>query len=139
MAGMADGAFERLVAEIAARHLLPRIQELEARLARHEAGCLRWSAAPFSGRDLATMARCTDALKQWTRSETAAIVYDPRAEPFTRDRLFEKVQNKPNVAVVAFTTDGDVFGGFYRVAVDAQDTASATRGSLSSSSRAGGA
>ena len=32
-------------------------------------------------------------------------------------RLFNNVRGKKNVAIIGFTTDGDVFGGFYGVAV----------------------
>ena len=78
------------------------------------------SRPPFSGKDLEVMAKGVEALKQWTGKTSATIVYDSRVDPFTDQGLFDKVQGKKNVAVVGFTTDGDVFGGFYSVAVTKQ-------------------
>ena len=49
------------------------------------------------------------------------VVYDSKVDQFTADGLFEKVKGKPNIALIGFTTDGDVFGGFYSVAVTKQD------------------
>ena len=46
----------------------------------------------------------------------ATTVFDSTVEPFTHDGLFEKVMGKSNIAVVATTTENDVFGGFYSVA-----------------------
>ena len=63
------------------------------------------------------MADCINALKEWTDMASATIVYDSTVDEFTDNGLFTKVQGKPNIAVVGFTTDGDVFGGFYSVAV----------------------
>ena len=62
-----------------------------------------------------------NALKQWTGKSTARVVYDSNVCPFTDECLFQKVKGKPNIAIVAFTTDGDVFGGFYSVAVTEQN------------------
>ena len=59
-------------------------------------------------------------LKEWTGKTTASVVYDSKVDPFTDDGLFNAVMGKPNVAIVATTTDGDVFGGFYSVAVTKQ-------------------
>ena len=67
------------------------------------------------------MAGCTNALKEWTGKTSAKVIYDSTVDEFTRDGLFNKVRGKPNVAVIATTTDGDVFGGFYSVAVTMQD------------------
>ena len=67
------------------------------------------------------MERCVNALKEWTGKESATIVYDSVVDEFTADGLFNKVGGKPNIAVVGITTDGDVFGGFYSVAVTKQD------------------
>ena len=61
-----------------------------------------------------------EALKQWTGKARATVVFDSTVDEFTHGGLFDKVQGKPNVAVVGFTTDGDVFGGFYSVAVTEQ-------------------
>ena len=67
------------------------------------------------------MADCSNALKQWTGKASATIIYDSTVDEFTHDGLFEKVKGKPNIALVGFTTDGDVFGGFYSVAVTEQE------------------
>ena len=56
-----------------------------------------------------------------TGTGSASVVYDSKKHPFTADGLFQKVRGKRNIAVVGFTTDGDVFGGFYSVAVTVQD------------------
>ena len=59
-------------------------------------------------------------LKAWTGRHRARTLYDSTADPFTDDGLFAKVKNRANVAVIGFTTDGDVFGGFYSAAVREQ-------------------
>ena len=64
------------------------------------------------------MARCVNALKEWTGKTRATIIYDSTVDEFTKDGLFEKVKGKPNIAVVGFTTDGDVFGWFFSVAAN---------------------
>ena len=66
------------------------------------------------------MGRCVTALKEWTGKARATIIYDSTVDEFTDDGLFEKVKGKRNIALVGFTTDGDVFGGFYGVAVTKQ-------------------
>ena len=63
------------------------------------------------------MADCVNALKEWTSKTTARAVYDSMVDEFTNECLFQKVRGKPNIAIVATTKDGDVFGGFYSVAV----------------------
>ena len=67
------------------------------------------------------MQRCVDALKQWTGKATVSLVYDSKVDPFTGAGLFNKVKGKGNIAIIATTTDGDVFGGFYNVVVTEQD------------------
>ena len=67
------------------------------------------------------MGRCVSALKRWTGKASATIIFDSTVDEFTADGLFNKVRGKPNIAIVATTTDGDVFGGFYSVAVTEQD------------------
>ena len=62
-----------------------------------------------------------NALKEWTGKGSATIVYDSTVDEFTDDAFFNSVRGKPNIAVVGFTTDGDVFGGFYSVAVTEHD------------------
>ena len=63
------------------------------------------------------MADCVKALKEWTGKANTTIIYDSTVDAFTLDGLFNKVKGKRNIAVIGFTTDGDVFGGFYSVAV----------------------
>ena len=62
-----------------------------------------------------------NAIKEWTGMTNATFLYDSTVDPFTADGLFEKVKGKPNIAVIGFTTDGDVFGGFYSVVVTEPD------------------
>ena len=90
-------------------------QEREAKRKVEEA-----MRSSFSGKDSEVMAKGVNALKQWTGKARATIIYDSKKDPFTFNGLFEKVRDKPNIAVVGFTTDGDVFGGFYSVAVTGQ-------------------
>ena len=66
------------------------------------------------------MANCVNALKRWTGKAKATVIFDSTVDEFTDGCLFQKVRGKPNIAVVGFTTDGDVFGGFYSVAVTKQ-------------------
>ena len=61
-----------------------------------------------------------NALKEWTDKAIATIIYDSTVDEFTADGIFDKVKGKENVAIVGFTTDGDVFGVFYSVAVTEQ-------------------
>ena len=49
------------------------------------------------------------------------MVYDSMFDEFADDWLFVNVKGKPNITVAGFTADGDVFGGFYTVAVSKQD------------------
>ena len=71
----------------------------------------------FSGKDLGIMASGVEALKQGTGKGSATIVYDSTVDPFTDIGIFDKVEGRRNSALVDFTTSGDVFGGFYGVAV----------------------
>ena len=64
----------------------------------------------------------TSTLQQWAGKTTASVVYDSTVDEFTDEGLFQKVSGLRNVAIVATTTDGDVFGGFYSVAVTKHDT-----------------
>ena len=66
------------------------------------------------------MADFISVLKEWTGTTAATILYDSTVDEFTHDGLFEMVKGKRNVATIGFTTDGDVFGGFYSVAVTEQ-------------------
>ena len=63
------------------------------------------------------MAHCTNVLMEWTGKSKVTLVYDSLVDEFSGSGLFDKIKGKENIAVVAFTTDGDVFGGFYTVAV----------------------
>ena len=67
------------------------------------------------------MADRVKTLKEWTGKSITTIIYDSTVDEFTADGLFEKVGGKRNIAMVGFTTDGDVFGAFYNVAVTEQD------------------
>ena len=60
-------------------------------------------------------------LNEWTGKSTAIIVYESTVDEFMAECLFQAIKGKPNVAIIATTTDGDVFGGFYSVAVKEQD------------------
>ena len=65
--------------------------------------------------------RYANTLKGWTGKTTASVIYDSTVDEFTDDGLFYKVKGRPNIAIIATTSDGDVFGGFYSVAVTEQD------------------
>ena len=67
------------------------------------------------------MADCITALTEWTGKAHATIINDSTVDEFTADSQFNKVRGKENIAIVGFTTDGDVFGGFYSAAVTEQD------------------
>ena len=62
-------------------------------------------------------------LRRWTGAPGAAVLYDSDADEFTGRGFVEAVRTRANVAVVAFTADGDVCGLFYRVAVTEENTA----------------
>ena len=59
-------------------------------------------------------------LKQWTGLANATIIFDSDTDVFTEDALFLNVQGRGNIAIVAATSDGDVFGGYYTVPVTEQ-------------------
>ena len=42
-----------------------------------------------------------------------SLLYDSTVDPFTADGLLNKVVAKPHVAIVIFTSKGDIFGFFY--------------------------
>ena len=67
------------------------------------------------------MAECLNALKEWTGKSTVTIIYDSMVDEFTDECMFQTVRGKPNIAIVATTTEGDVFGGFHSVAVTEQN------------------
>ena len=100
--------------EVLRKEKAGKVEELRSLIDGGEFGALDKS-------DFVFMARCTRQLKAWTGKTHGTVIYDSTADPFTADGLFEKVRGKPNIALVGFTTDGDVFGGFYGVAVTKQD------------------
>ena len=63
-------------------------------------------------------------LQQWTAKPRAVLVYDSLVDDFTDDGLFTSVRNVERIALVAMTTDGDVFGGFFSRAVSRQEVCS---------------
>ena len=68
------------------------------------------------------MTECVNVLKEWTGKASATVLFDGTVDELNHAWLFDKVKGRQNIAVVAFTTDGDVFGGFYSVAVTEQTT-----------------
>ena len=71
----------------------------------------------FSGKDKTVTESGVHSLKLWTGKASAKIIYDSIVDEFTDQGLFDKVRGKPNIANIGFTNDGDVFGGFFGVAV----------------------
>ena len=63
------------------------------------------------------MERGLDALKAWTGKIGMSILYDSAVDGMSVRSMFKKVSDKQDIALIATTTDGDVFGGFYNVAV----------------------
>ena len=61
------------------------------------------------------------ALRSWTGKTNISIVYDSTVNPFTAPELFQKIKDKPDIAIIALTSDGDVFGGYHSVAVSSQN------------------
>ena len=52
---------------------------------------------------------------------TASVVFDSTVDDFSIMCLFQAVNGKPSIAIVATTADGDVFGLFFSVAVTEQN------------------
>ena len=50
----------------------------------------------------------------------ATVIYDSTVDDFTDKRLFQMLKGKKHIAIIATTTRGDVFGGYYSVAVTKQ-------------------
>ena len=73
--------------------------------------------SPFDGASFGVMARGLSALKPWTEKNHTAVVYDRAFDEFSADGLFDKIKGKENVAVVAWMTQGGVFGGVYHNAM----------------------
>ena len=74
-------------------------------------------------KDVQVLEKGVEALKRWNGKADAQTVYDSRVDPFTDDGLFNEVKGKADIGIVCFTDSGDVFGGFYSVAVTEQDKA----------------
>ena len=74
----------------------------------------------FSGNGLEVITKGMEALKRWTGMANATTVYNSAFDGFTANCLFDMVRGKPNIAIVGFTEDGDVFGGFYGIAKELQ-------------------
>ena len=83
---------------------------------------MRWFSSPPTEVNVGRPSgnRSINALKGWTGKASATIIFDSTVDEFTDECLFNKVKGKESIAVVGFTTDGDVFGGFYGVAVTEQ-------------------
>ena len=62
-----------------------------------------------------------DAFKQWTGKANVNILFDSTVDEFTKQGLFDKVVEKPNIAVVVFTDGGDVFGVYSAVAARTEE------------------
>ena len=58
-----------------------------------------------------------NTLKTWTGKGACSIVFDSDVDRFIEASLFEHIRGRPNIAIIASTSDGDVFGGYYTVAV----------------------
>ena len=67
------------------------------------------------------MADRVNALKEWTGLSNVTVLFDSMTNEFSHAGLFNTINGKSNVAVIGFTTDGDVFGGYYTLAETAQD------------------
>ena len=63
----------------------------------------------------------SSTLKQWTGKSTAGVVFDSPVDDFSIVCLFQAVDGKPSIAIVATPADGDVFGWFFIVAVTEQN------------------
>ena len=83
---------------------------------------VRWHSNPPTETNVEepTVQLPIDALKEWTGKTRATVIFDSTVDEFTDNGLFTKVKGKQNIALVGFTTKGDVFGGFYSVAVTGQ-------------------
>ena len=55
--------------------------------------------------------------KGWTEKNTTKTLFESTTNEFDAHHFFESVRGKEDVAVIAFTSKGDVFGGFYHIPV----------------------
>ena len=67
------------------------------------------------------VSRYANTLKEWSGKTTANVIYDSSVCSFNDNCLFQMVKDKPNVAIITTTADGDVFGGFFSVPVTVQN------------------
>ena len=56
----------------------------------------------------------TNVLMDWTAANSATVIYDSTVDECATQTVVDTVRNLPNVALIAFTQQGHVFGGFYR-------------------------
>ena len=92
--------------------------EVETLLSRH---CpMRLDGLSFDAEDRVVQ-RGVFMLKEWTGKHTPTRLFDSRVDAFTNEVLFQRVYSRPNVAVIGFTADGDVFGGFNSRTVSQSD------------------
>ena len=59
--------------------------------------------------------------KQWTGKSTAGVVFESTVDEYTSVCVFQAVNGKSSIGIVATTADGDVFGWFFSVAVTEQN------------------
>ena len=64
--------------------------------------------------DLALVFQHLDTLKRWTNATASHIVFDADRRLIVGRAFFPKCGGLANLALVAFTRDGDVFGGFVK-------------------------
>ena len=62
---------------------------------------------------------CVSALKEWTGKTDVTLLFDSNVDEYTYEAFFASILERPNVAVIATSTKGDVFGGFYHPAITA--------------------
>ena len=60
-------------------------------------------------------------LIQWVGKQHVRTLYDSANDEFTQAVFHGKILNKPSVALIGVTGDGDVFGGYYQKAVQKVD------------------
>ena len=79
--------------------------------------CPETAHTPFTGSGSRfNISPLAPRLLQFMASQRSAI-FDSTVDEFTNSGLFNKVMGRGIIAFIGFTTDGDVFGGFYTVAV----------------------
>ena len=65
--------------------------------------------------------KCSQPLKEWTEKTFSTVVNSSNVDLLTHDQLFAKVKGKPNCSLFGVSSDSDVFGAFYSVAVTGQE------------------